>query len=383
MAVSLLQRRKLVVPTGFGWWIVFLVAVAGSALSLERFGQLSFFSLRAAWYLSATVFAVYLLNGGAGITVWRIIRAFTYYWMATVAGGYLAYVLGDFSFQSPLGYLLPGFLQDNEAIGVTLNPSFADTQEFLGFPVPRSKAPFSFTNGWGSMMALLTPFALMTLNDVRVGINQKLVRLMLFASVVPIVTSLNRGLWLSLGAGVLYAILRSGRVTQVVGRIMVLLSIGIALFYITPLGDLVLARLNSGHSDTDRTALATEAIRIGLERPIFGWGTTRTVAGLPAPLGTHGQLWNLIFVHGLVGLTGWAMAMFTFFKTTLHPVNRIGLWAHTVIFMSSIQVFFYLQVPEQLFTVLGALVVAIRIKELGNDRPEVVEIESKELTRVS
>jgi len=366
MTISLSQRRSLVAPKGFGFWVLFLIGVTGSALSLDSISRSFFFFLRFGWYLGATVFLLYLVNGGTGITVWRIIRMFTFFWMATVAGGYLAFVLGDFTFSSPMAYLLPQFLLDNDLIKTLVNPSFADNHDFLGFPVPRSKAPFAYTNSWGSMLALLTPFGLMALSDVRVGVPKRLIQLTLLASIVPAVTSLNRGLWLSLGVGVLYATFRSGTVGQrkIIGRLGLLGAFAAALYYFTPLGELIVARLSEGHSDKARSSLATEAVVRGLERPIFGWGSPRSfVPNLP-PIGTHGQVWNLIFSYGIVGLVGWVGAMLTFFWKSRKPINQVGLWAHTVIVISLVQIFFYLQVPHQLFTVMAAVAIAIRAKEI-------------------
>jgi hypothetical protein len=362
MAAALVRRRDLVAPKGTGWWVVFLIAVAGSAFSIDTAGRFAGYLLRFGYYGAATVFLLYLLNGGRSVSVPRIVRAFTVLWMLTIVGGCIALLVGDISFRSPTYYLMPGSLLANELIATLVTPGFADLQDIIGFPVPRPKAPFPYTNSWGSMVALTTPFAFIALGDERVGLPQRLLRIMLIVSIVPVVVSLNRGLWLSLGVGVAYAALRfgaSGRATLAVRLVVVAIVVAAALA-LSPLGDFVASRVASGHSNADRFELAFGAIEGATERPFFGWGAPRpNVRNLPS-IGTHGQVWLVTFSHGFVGVIGFLGALATFFVSTRRQYSATGLWAHSVLLIAILQLPIYLLVPHSLFAVMAAVAVAVR-----------------------
>lgn len=370
MAAALVRRRDLAAPRGFGLWLVFLIAVVGSVLGVDTPARLSGYVLRLGYYVAATVFVLYLLNGGRSVSVPRIVRAFTVLWMVTIAGGYLALLLGEVSYRSPVWYLLPAALLDNDLINTLVTPGFADLQDIVGVPVPRPKAPFPYTNSWGSMVALTTPFALMALSDRRVGLPSNVIKMVLLASVVPIVVSLNRGLWLSLGVGLAYGAIRfgiGGR-RQVLTRTALVVAMGLAVIALSPLGDLVTSRLDNGHSDNDRFALATAAIEGTIERPFFGWGTPRPNGNQPS-IGTHGQVWLVLFSHGFVGGISFVGALAGFWYWTRRQASSAGLWAHVVLVIAFVQLPVYLMIPHSLFAVMAAVAVALRYQLEPDLRP--------------
>ena len=364
MAASLVRRRNLVAPKGIGFWGVFLLAVVGSGLSIDSAARFAGFTLRLGYYTAATVFLLYLLNGGRSVSTWRIVRAFTLLWIFAIIGGYLAFVLGDFSFRAPLYYLMPRSLLANELINTLVTPGFADLQDIVGFPIPRPKAPFAYTNSWGSMVALMTPFAFMSLSDRRVGLSPRLVRGFLLAALVPVVISLNRGLWLSLGVGVVYVAFRLGvgGHTKVVARVMVAAVLVAIVLALSPLGNLVESRVDNGHSNEDRIGLAVSAIEGAAERPLFGWGAPRpNVRNLPS-VGTHGQLWLVTFSHGFVGAFGFVGAIASYLFWTRRQTTTLGLWAHAVLVIAIVQMPVYLMIPHSLFAVMAAVAVALRMQ---------------------
>ncbi len=366
MAASLLRRRQLVAPKGMGWWVVFLLAVGGSVFSIDSVARLAGWTLRSGYYVAATVFLLYLLNGRRGLNVWTIIRSFTVLWLTTVAGGYLAFLLGDLGFRSPTAYLIPGPLLENDLIRTMVTPSFADLQDIIGFPVPRPKAPYPYTNTWGSLLALLTPFALIALREPRVGLSSRLVKFGLVASLVPGVLSLNRGLWLSLGFGLVYAALRlgvAGEAKALRNAFIAVLLLFVALV-VTPLGGVASARIDTAHSNADRFELIFDAVDGTMERPVFGWGAPRpNDRNLPS-VGTHGQLWFIMFSYGFVGVVGYFGAFLVMAWNTRRPQSVSGMWAHVVIIIGLAQVPYYLHVPHQIFVMLAAVAVAIRLKRL-------------------
>jgi hypothetical protein len=371
MAAAVVRRRDLRAPRGIALWALFLLAVVVSGFSIDTPARFAGYTLRLGYYLAATVFLLYLLNGGRSVSVAKIVRSFTVLWMLTVVGGYLALLVGNTSFRSPAWYLMPAALLDNELIATLVTPGFADLQDIIGFPVPRPKAPFPYTNSWGSVVALTTPFALMALADSRVGLPRRLVKVALAASVVPIVISLNRGLWLSLGLGLAYAAVRLGlgghrRTFQ---RFAALAVVLVAVIVFSPLGGVVSSRIDSGHSDGDRLALATAAIEGAAERPLFGWGAPRpNVEGQPS-VGTHGQIWLVTFSHGFVGAVGFVGALGSFLYWTRRQRTTSGILAHSVVLIALAQMPVYLMIPHSLFAVMAAVAVALRYQAAADDGP--------------
>ncbi len=365
MAAALLQKPDVVVPRGLGWWLLFTAAVLVSALSLDSAGRTAGWALRFGYVVVATILGLYTLNGGRTLSVWDAVRSLTWLWMATVVGGYLAFVVGTLSYRAPLYHLLPGVLLENELISTLVTPSFADVQNIIGFDVPRPKAPFNYTNTWGSMLALLTPFAFVAASDRRVGIRPRLVQVLLAASVVPAVLSLNRGLWLSLGIGVVYVAVRLGFLgnTTMLFRGIVIAGLLTAVLIASPLGEVILTRLDTGHSNEDRAELIVGAIDGAAERPLFGWGAPRpNERGLPS-IGTHGQLWYLLFSHGLIGTAGYLGFFATVGLRTWRQRTPQGLWIHAVLVIGAVQMLFYLAIPSQLMVLMVAAMVAIRIPQ--------------------
>lgn len=368
MTISLLQRKDIVVPKGFGLWVIFLVAATGSVLSIQDLPRLSGWALRYGYYIGATAFLVYIVNGGKSLSVATVVRAFTQLWMAAVIGGYLAFVIGSVSYTAPLGYLFPAALLENDLIFVLVNPSFADVQDILGqgSSLPRPKAPFNYTNSWGSMLALLTPFALMARSGVDTGFSKRLISFMLAASVVPAVISLNRGLWLSLGVGLVYAGLQLGLGGRAQVALKAALVLGIAglLIWLSPLGDLIATRIDTGHSNEDRFSLVVAALEGTAERPVFGWGAPRPNPNPRLPsVGTHGQMWFTLFSYGVVGAIGYVGFMANLGLRTMRQKSTAGIWANSILLIGGVQFFFYLHIPVQMFTMLAAGAVAVRLKD--------------------
>jgi O-antigen ligase len=160
------------------------------------------------------------------------------------------------------------------------------------------------------------------------------------------------------------------------GRLKPLLVAGAAALVIaiatsaTPLGDVVQRRLDNGKSNGVRMYLTERALEGMRESPVLGFGSTRnTMGGRQSiaigeseacercgnfTIGGNGQLWQLLFAHGLVG----TLAYFGFFVFALWRFRRdtspIGLAASTAIFGSFVASLWYNSLVTPLaFTFLG------------------------------
>jgi hypothetical protein len=168
-------------------------------------------------------------------------------------------------------------------------------------------------------------------------------------AVVPVVYSLNRGLWIGLAAAATYAAVRlalAGRIWAI-GALLAATALLAGALAATPLGDVVGKRLDNGKSNGVRMYLTEQAV-LGLrESPVIGFGSTRTTLGGrnsiavgESPdcarcgnftIGGNGQLWQLLYAHGIGG----TLAYLGFFGYGLLRFRRdrspIGLAAGTAL----------------------------------------------------
>ena len=361
MIGSLLQSQSIAIPRFAMAWVVFLLFVAASGFMLEEQQDVYSWVIRFSQYVSVGLIVPYVLTHRDRTPARVVFGSVTALFIASVIGGYLGLLLGDFSFRSPLAYVLPGGFQANSFVRDVVNPSFADIERFLGrFEVTRPKAPFTYTNGWGAAMGLLFPFAV---HDAITGfgLSRKITRVALVASVVPIMLSLNQGLWISIAAGAGYAALRAaGRGdSRVVLQLMGVGLIATIALTATPLSNTIQSDLQNPNATEDRFELYEATLSELPNSPIIGFGGPREVReGLP-PAGTHGQLWIVLFSHG----AGGALAYFAFiagmFWSTRRYRTNVGLWCHVVIFVSLAQAPFYGHTPQQLAIIMVAAAVGL------------------------
>ena len=365
MLASLLMRQRMRVPRGFGIWLLFLVWMVGSGSQLDESTRGLVFAYRASLYASATILFLYVYNSSERELPTRwLMFALGMFWAAVVAGGYLGVLVPEGSFTSIVERIMPNRFLSNEWFFQLVHPSFAQIHTFLGYPVGRPAAPFVYTNEWGANMGLLTPLVIASWSFLRRASWRAFTIGLLVASVVPMVMSLNRGLWLSLGLGLLYASWRFalwGRARAFGGIVTLIAVIGLLVAF-TPLRQLVADRLITGHSNVARLTLAAEAGEGVLQAPILGYGSPRPSAENPnlPSVGTQGQLWLVLFSHGIPGAlfyVGWfAFACWS----TRNGGSRARFWSHVMLVILLLQMPFYGALPSQIHIVMLATAVAMR-----------------------
>ncbi|WP_341925808.1 hypothetical protein [Nocardioides psychrotolerans] len=331
MAAQLWRRRSLRLPAGFGFWCLFLVWVvmgvvllwadAPGAVPGGDSSRLLLFAYRIAWYAACTVVLLWVTNlRRSDLPDEHVRRLVAWMFVVATAGGLLGLLAPSFSFTSALELLLPTSIRSNQFVASLVHPEAADVQLVLGYPETRPKAPFPFTNTWGSMLSLSLVFVA-ALDLRRRHVTRALLALVALTALVPVVYSLNRGLWASLALGLLgvvvLRVLRGHRAMAL--GLVVAIAFGAVALLASPLGDLYQGRLENGHSNDRRGQLlsvTTEAVTQG--SPVLGFGSTRDVQGsfasitgastpdCPAcgvpPMGTQGQLWLVLFSQGWLGL---------------------------------------------------------------------------------
>jgi hypothetical protein len=225
--------------------------------------------------------------------------------------------------------MLPQSVQANPYIQAEMHPSLAQVQDVLGVALGRPDAPFPYTNTWGNCLALLLPW-LVTAWWIRGTRRQRVIAAAALTFViVPIVYSLNRGLWLALIFTVAYVSLRLAARGKLALLGMVCVGIAVAgmIIVTTPLQSLVGQRLVHGQSNAHRASLSILATRDALSSPIIGYGDTRHQQGSVTSIavgrtaeckqcgevsvGNNGQLWLLFICSGFVG-AGLYLAFFAY-----------------------------------------------------------------------
>lgn len=367
MLLWLLRNRPLRVPPGTAAFALFLLVVGASAVQLNSIGRVAVFGLRSSWYAAAFLALLYLGRANPQTALRRIVRSMVGLWAVMIAIGWLSILAPELGWSTPVLRALPGPLAENEFIQDLVRPQVSEIQEFRfeGVTLFRPAGPFPYTNAWGSTLALLTPFAIGALHDPRrVGVPRIVLAPILFAGLVPFALSLNRGAWLTLGLGLVYGTARLANIRRnplpIVGM-AVLFALGAVVAVGSGAVETAVEQLSTRSADSNatRATLYVETIKGAADSPLLGYGSTRPNPVDPdgPPLGTHGQLWAVLFAHGFVALVlyiGFFAA--AFFRN--RPVDPLPHWAKVSLFIGLAQLSIYGHLPHQLFVMVGAAVIS-------------------------
>jgi hypothetical protein len=370
MARELSRRRPIRLPPGFLLWVLFLVWVLAGALLLgvtpagtlpgTGGGRLIGYGVKLTEFVSMTVIMLYLGNMREDeLPRLRVVRMLGVFFLVAVAGGWLGTLFPFFQFSSPLELLLPGGMRSNLYVQSLVHPAAAQVQDVLGYDAPRPKAPFDYTNSWGNNAVVLGIWFLVGWWVYGGKTRRIAAGLGVCLAAVPLVYSLNRGVWIGAGVAVAYVAVRMalrGRPGVLVGAVAVsLLAIGIVLA--SPLHQVIESRLANPRSNDIRASLNEQAVKVALTSPVLGYGSTRTALGSPqsiavgrtsscqrcgnASIGSTGQLWQSLISYGYVG-TG---LYFGFFVFALWRYRRdgtaIGIAGSVVIVLTLLFSLFY------------------------------------------
>ncbi|MBG0819252.1 O-antigen ligase family protein [Planomonospora sp. ID91781] len=326
MAVVLWRRRPVRVPKGFGIWLLLLAGYLVSALMLGEMppdtygefgaGRIIGYLMRLALYVSMTIMVLYLGSlTEHELPQLRLVRMLGALFVTTVAGGLLGVFAPQVQFTSPVERLLPGWISGNSFVQNLIHPTAAQMQKVLGHASPRPEAPFEWANAWGSNLSVLLVWFVVGW-WVYGGPHRRLAALVLLAlASIPVVYSLNRGLWIGLGVAAAYLILRTSARRRLV--MCAAVAAGALAFVLSPLQPLVAQRLDNPHSNDIRAFTVSSTIAAAGTSPFIGYGNNRSARGNyrtittgksdwcdtcgHPPLGSDGQLWHLMITQGFVG----------------------------------------------------------------------------------
>jgi hypothetical protein len=288
-------------------------------------------------------------------------------------GGIAGMAMPHVQFSSPFLLLLPKSVQANPFIQASMHPGLAQVQNvFGGGANGRPKAPFDYTNIWGDCLSILLPWLLAGWWAGGRRRARWIAGATLAASFVPLLYSLNRGVWTGIGISAGYLALRfaaRGRMAMIGGLLSLIALIGI-LTLATPLHNTVSGRLSDGGSANLRSNLSSLSVEDAAASPVIGYGDTRQERGSPTSIavgpspkcpicgqlavGSTGQLWLLLVCSGFVG----AALYLGFFGYGIwrfrHDTSPYGIAGVLVLLLSFVYMFTYDAVGAPLgFTMLS------------------------------
>lgn len=392
MASYLVKQKSIAMPRGFSLWLLWLLWLLVGLLVLQvdvpgtvagaNLNRYLVFGYRFAWYLTATIVGLYVLNTRRTLSTSLVVRAVSWFFVMLVAGGLLGTLAPWIDFPSALQSVLPNSIANSQFIVDLTHVRTAQIQGFLGSPQARPSAPFMYTNEWGFATAISMPF--FVAGWWMRGRRWRVAAMVILAiGMLPIVASLNRGLWVAILASAALLLVQSalrGHVRPLALAVVIALAAA-ALILFSPLGDLVTARLDNGHSDQVRENLAWTAVDMaGRGSPLVGYGTTRELEGTfssiaggateacpscePPPIGTHGQIWSVAFAAGFVGVLLYAGFIVSQFIRNLRVRSTAAMAASVTLFGLIVTLPFYNAVGLPLYFGFVAIGVLARESQL-------------------
>jgi polysaccharide biosynthesis protein PslJ len=366
LVAALVVRGRVLAPRRFGIWLLFILWVVASGVELSDGGRALAWAWRLSFYVAGAAVFLYLVNvPERRISTRSIVNAMATLWVMVVVGGWAGVAFPGLDFASPIEKLLPRGLLTNEYVYAHVHLEFAQIQHFLGFPIGRPETFFAYTNAWGSAFAILTPCAICAMHQARSSGWKFLLRAAMAASIVPVVFSLNRGLWLSLGLALMYAMFRfwlRGDFRQALKVILTFAVVG-AVLAASPLGDLASSRFSHKTGDTGRVERDLGAQEKIADSPILGFGAPLGAVSEPghkqSNLGTESEIFLLVFSHGVPGLALFLIWIFYTLFRSARWRSPWGFWAHVTILVACIQLPYY-DVTERIPLIMVAAAIAYR-----------------------
>lgn len=345
MVVLLLLRRSTILTPGVLPWLAFVLWMLPCAVMLDDAGNMMSFIMRFGQLLAVGVVLLYVINARAALPPRRVLSALCAFWAAVIVGGYLGLLWPNMELTFTVGRLLPSSLMSNEYVQDLFFPPFADVQTPWGAEAPfnRPSAPFSYTNGWGAAIALLTPAAIAAALERKTKGALMWLTIGLLAIIPPAVQSTNRGLFLTLGLAIGYVVVRllwRGHWGALVGVGALSVTFG-GLLKSAGFLDEIAQRQETADTTEGRTDLYMETFARSLQSPVLGYGAPRPAFSSEIYVGTQGMVWNVMFCFGMVGLILFmAFLLSITFRTWAAP-STVALWLHASLIATCIMSIYY------------------------------------------
>ncbi|MFG3712672.1 O-antigen ligase family protein [Micromonospora sp. NPDC047730] len=364
----LVIRGRVPLPPAAGIWLLFLAVVLVSATQLQSPASVLTFGLRLAFYVTALVVGVYVYAvARERADLVPVLVPLCAFWFALVALGWLGVLAPRFALTTPVEVLLPGGVAGNPFIRDMVHLSTAEYSERSLNPIYRPAAPFAYTNNFGSAYAMTLPCVVAFTMLRRRGALRWALLASLPLSLVPAFLTLNRAMFLSIGAGLAVLGVRAalrGNVRVAASIVGVVVIGGVATLFI-PIAELIGNRVESSDTNTDRLSLYVEVIRRVKESPWLGYGAPVNVDTVTAqaPIGTQGQLWMVLFSHGAPALLCFLAWFVVAALSCARATSAAGQWLSVVPVICLVQIPFYGMANQNLAVAFFAVAFAMVLTE--------------------
>lgn len=356
----LVARGRLALPPGSVAWLVFLTLVLLSASRVDRATAYLTFGLRFGFLVTALMVCVYVHTLLCQGTRWdRVLRPLGWYWLGLVALGWLAVLAPTFALTTPVEMALPDDISAKRFVQALTHVRANEFNPQSRTPIYRTAAPYPYTNNWGTAYALLVPCVLAYLTSVRTGRFRVALWVSLPLSVVPAFLTLNRGMFVGLGAGLLYLGLRAlvrgnARLIVSIGGLVVLVWV---VSLVVPVQEMIDARVSSTDTNVDRMDLYVRTWQAVERSPLLGYGAPKSVDTTLAeePLGTQGLIWQILYSHGIPALVvflGWLVLVARRLAAAVSPA---GHWLSTVPVIALVVIPVYAYIDPNLSVIFFAV----------------------------
>lgn len=333
-------RANLRFPVVMWLWVLFLIWVVASLVMNDTSGRLLGAVYRLLLYASAGLFALHVYNARPALSGIRMGSALVWFLAGMSAAGYLALAFPELTIRTPMSYLIPASLQNNELIAdmVIRQTTHWDPQAWIEQPV-RPVAPFLYANTWGNVYSLVLPLVVAHLWVMWHTRQRWWILGVVIASVIPALSTLNRGMFVGLAVAGLWAASQGVRrgAFAATGAWGLAGVVALGAWLASPFGLNLFSRVTNTSSTEDRGELYRATVSGTMESPLFGFGSPRPAAEpwLPS-LGTQGQLWTAMYSHGFVGLAlflGFLVLVFVLLMRRQDPVGAVlgGVIAATIV----------------------------------------------------
>ena len=360
----LLNRRVLVLPPGYVALLLFLGWVGISAVMLSGPRYLAAYGFRLVLYTAVVVIAVAVWNAAdRGLPGRTVVRWVVALWGAAVLLAYPGILVNNLEFTSPFEAVLSVAGLSDPFVTALTHPEFSEYDGLYGSPRPSPL--FAYTNDWGAAVGIGFPVAVHALVTARGRAERLLLGGLVLASVPPILVSLNRGCWITIGVAVAYVVARraaAGDFRALAAVVVGVVGIVGTVLAVEPVRRVITARFEYGNTST-RATLYEASWSLALRSPLFGWGAPQSSAGLAdsndVSIGTHGQLWTILVSQGIAGLALFVGAVLLIWWHA-RPVSGRDpdVWLHATGAALLVQIAFYEVLPVPLAVTLLALAVA-------------------------
>jgi len=335
LAIVLLTSGKVLLPTGSVLWLLLIGLIVVSATRMEKVTGFFMYGIRLAFVLAAFLVYLYVYNAArSGIRWQRLFRPLMFFWLAMVALGWLGVLMPRFTMTTPVEMLLPGSISGDRIVQALTHVHATEFVATSKNPYFRTAAPYPYTNNWGTGFAILVPCVVAYLTSVREGLLRKVLIVSLPLALIPAFLTLNRGMFIGLGAGLVYLGLRA----LLRGDVRVIASIvGVAVLawvatLVVPVTDLINNRVQNTDSTRDRADLYWQTVDAVARSPLLGYGGPRMVDTTHAtePLGTQGQVWMMMYSHGIPALLVFLLLFVVIARRLAAAVSAPGKWLSIV-----------------------------------------------------